>query len=142
MTQDLSRLLKPDHSRITDIEDRLTVLENDFGVVVNHLGQLTQAVQQQANSMKMIGVVVTGHHKELLDEINKVESKIKRVSMALTAIRGGVDVLGEQPVPEDERVDVTAGQVGDREGGSEERAPTSTNESTDENSRQDGGDHR
>ena len=141
MVQDFGKLMKPDHARLTEIEQRLDILENDFGVLINHLGQLTQAVQQQANSAKMIGIVVTGHHKELLDEIDKVDRKIKRVSMAVTAIRGGADVLGEQPVPEDERVDGAEGQVGDRESGSEGRTATSTDEPTDEDSRQDGRDH-
>ena len=142
MVQDFSKIIRPDHVRLGEIEERLVVLENDLGVVINHLGQIANALNQHQNNIQTIGVVVAGHHAELQQEIEKVERKVKRVSMALTAIRGGVDVLREQPVPEDERVDAPTGQDGDREGGREGVESASADESPDEDSRQDGGDHQ
>jgi archaellum component FlaC len=142
MVQDFSKLMRPDHVRLGEIEERLSVLENDLGVIINHLGQLANVIQQHQNNIQTIGIVVAGHHAEAQEAVEKVERKIKRVSMAVTAIRGGADVLGEQPVSEDERVDASEGQVGSSEGGPAELAFASADESTDEDSRPDGGDHQ
>lgn len=106
----IGQLMKTDSERISALEDDVHNLKSVMGSMEIALMQIAQALGQHDSQFNQIGFVVMANIGEMKQHLEKVENKLGRVSMAVTAIRGGADD-GSEPLRFDEGEDGGEGQA-------------------------------